>query len=91
MAKEIEPLVLAMEKISVCWGSDVRKASIGGRPLFAGMIREINEGARIHFDEIEREFPDGLDDTPVVQLAFNCHLEMPGKGGEATVLERAEI
>lgn len=38
------------------------------------MIREINEGARIHFDEIERELPNGLDDTPVAQLAFNCHL-----------------
>lgn len=88
LAKEIDPLFLAMEKISDCWGADVRKASIDGRPLFSGMIREINEGARIHFDEIERELPNGLDDTPVVQLAFNCHLEMPEKGGEATVFRR---
>ncbi|RMB56601.1 hypothetical protein D9543_10975 [Corynebacterium macginleyi] len=88
LAKGIDPLVLAMEKISLCWGSDVRKSSINGRRLFAGMIREINEGARIHFDEIERELPNGLDDTPVAQLAFNCHLEMPKKGGEATIFRR---
>lgn len=88
LAHGVDPLILAMEKIGHCWGSEVKKASIGGKPLFAGMIREINEGARIHFDEIERELPDGLDDTAVVQLAFNCHLEMPEKGGEATIFRR---
>ncbi|WP_049167531.1 hypothetical protein [Corynebacterium propinquum] len=88
LVKEIDPLDQVMEKIGLCWGSEVRKASIGGRHLFSGMIREINDGARIHFDEIERELPNGLDDTPIVQLAFNCHLDMPERGGEATVFRR---
>lgn len=88
LVKEIDPLDQAVEKIGLCWGSEVRKASISGRHLFSGMIREINDGARIHFDEIERELPNGLDDTPIVQLAFNCHLHMPERGGEATVFRR---
>jgi hypothetical protein len=33
----------------------------GGRPLFAGMIREFAGGARIHFDEVVREFPGVFD------------------------------
>lgn len=83
-----DPLDLAMEKVGAIFGAHVARATIGGRPLFAGMIREINRGARIHFDEVERELPGGLDDTPVAQIAFNCHLSMPQSGGEATIFRR---
>ena len=56
--------------------------------MFGGIIREINAGARMHFDEIVREMPGTLDELPIAQLAFNCHLSEPGRGGESVVFRR---
>ncbi|MFI2027752.1 2OG-Fe(II)-dependent halogenase WelO5 family protein [Streptomyces buecherae] len=83
-----DPLQRAWDLIGAAWGSAVRPATVGQKPLFAGMIREINNGARMHFDEVVRELPGTFDETPVCQLAFNCHLEMPAQGGEAVVFRR---
>lgn len=88
LASTGDPLETARKKLLDAWGAPVENAAINNQELFAGMIREINHGARIHFDEVERELPGGLDDTPIAQLAFNCHLDMPETGGEATVFRR---
>ncbi|WP_025273181.1 2OG-Fe(II) oxygenase [Haloglycomyces albus] len=83
-----DPLDAALDRIGKAWGSAVEPARVDGQALFSGMIREINQGARIHFDEIVREFPGVMDEEPLVQLAFNCHLAMPDSGGEAVVYRR---
>ncbi|MDB1089558.1 phytanoyl-CoA dioxygenase family protein [Streptomyces sp. ACA25] len=83
-----DPLTVALDRLSRAWGSPVEPARAQGRPLFAGLIREINNGARTHFDEISRECPTALDETPVAQLAFNCHLTVPEGGGEAVISRR---
>jgi hypothetical protein len=56
--------------------------------MFAGMVREINHGARMHFDEVVREFEGVMDELPISQLAFNCYLAMPEEGGESVVFRR---
>ncbi len=70
------------------WEWPVTRATVGGRPLFAGMLREINGGARIHFDEVVRDFPGVLDEVPLAQIGFNCYLSIPEAGGELTVYRR---
>jgi hypothetical protein len=83
-----DPLGVALDLIRQAWGEAVLPASSGGRDLFAGMIREINQGARMHFDEVIREFNGVLDQQPIAQLAFNCHLSTAVEGGEAVAYRR---
>jgi hypothetical protein len=80
-----DPLDLAIDRLREAWGTDVEPARSGGRPMFAGMIREISHGAKIHFDEITREFPGTLDETPASFLTLNWYLAMPDGGGETSV------
>ncbi|MFF4231114.1 hypothetical protein [Streptomyces sp. NPDC001820] len=83
-----DPLDIAMEKLRQIWGQPVSRATSNGRQLFAGMIREINNSMKLHFDDIVREIPGGLDTTPMCQLAFNVHLSMPASGGESVIHQR---
>lgn len=83
-----DPMQPALDRVARAWGKPVRYATCGGRPLFGGLIREINGGARMHFDELVREMPNTLDDIPIAQLAFNCHLSVPEAGGEMVVYRR---
>lgn len=83
-----DPLDAATGLIAAAWGDRVDPATSGGRPLFAGMIREINNGARMHFDEVIREFNGVLDQQPIAQIAFNCHLSTGLEGGEAVAYRR---
>ncbi|HVB43978.1 MAG TPA: hypothetical protein VNF47_14920 [Streptosporangiaceae bacterium] len=83
-----DPLTRTIAKLRDAWQGDVRPATSGGRTMFSGMIREINQGARLHFDEVVREFPGVLDNEPFCQLAFNCYLSMPPAGGESVVYRR---
>ncbi|MFC1421425.1 2OG-Fe(II)-dependent halogenase WelO5 family protein [Streptacidiphilus cavernicola] len=83
-----DPLTAALDTIRDAWGEAVLPASSGGKEMFAGMIREINHGARMHFDEVVREFTGILDQQPIAQLAFNCHLSTPAGGGEAVAYRR---
>ncbi|MGP4002850.1 2OG-Fe(II)-dependent halogenase WelO5 family protein [Streptomyces sp. 8N706] len=83
-----DPLDEATAKLEKVWGRPVTRATSQGRPMFAGMIREINSSAKMHFDEVVREFPGVVDETPLFQIAFNCHLAMPETGGEALVYRR---
>jgi hypothetical protein len=83
-----DPLDLVIKQLHQAWRADVRNATSAGRVMFAGMIREINAGARMHFDDLVREFSGAIDELPISQLAFNCHLSTPAGGGEAVVYRR---
>ncbi|MFF8725790.1 putative 2OG-Fe(II) oxygenase [Streptomyces sp. NPDC015171] len=80
-----DPMDLAVRRLRDAWGDELVPATSGGRPLFAGMIREITHGAKIHFDEVLREFPGALDEPPASFLTFNWYLSMPSSGGETVV------
>ncbi|MET7656754.1 MULTISPECIES: putative 2OG-Fe(II) oxygenase [unclassified Streptomyces] len=83
-----DPLELAVDRVARAWGGDVVPARSRGQEMFAGMIREISSGAKLHFDEIVREFPGILDETPVSFLTLNWYLSMPETGGETRVYRR---
>lgn len=80
-----DPMDVAKQRLRSAWGDDLIPAKSAGRDLFAGMIREIASGAKIHFDEIVREFPGVLDEPPASFLTFNWYLSMPDGGGETRV------
>ncbi|MFJ9461368.1 proline hydroxylase [Kitasatospora sp. NPDC101447] len=81
-----DPIAIALGRLGSAWGAAVLPATIGGRPVFGGTLREINAGALIHYDDIAREFPSGLFDQEVVaQLAFNVWVTAPSGGGATTV------
>ncbi|RCV51000.1 2OG-Fe(II)-dependent halogenase WelO5 family protein [Marinitenerispora sediminis] len=81
-----DPVALALARIGDAWRSPVEPAAIGGRPVFGGTLREINTGALIHYDDVNREFPRGVFDQDIVaQLAFNLWVAVPETGGATTV------
>jgi hypothetical protein len=88
IAGDDDPVESILDRFRVALGTEVSRAQVGGRPLFAGMLREFSDGGRMHFDELAREFPGILDDEPIVQFGFNCHLSVPSSGGELTVYRR---
>lgn len=84
-----DPVAVSLARLGAAWGAAVSPATIGGRPAFGGTLREINAGALIHFDDINREFPGGVFDQDVVaQLAFNVWVEVPRSGGGTSVWRR---
>lgn len=83
-----DPLDQISKQFEESLGVPLELATTRGRPLFGGILREINNGAKIHFDEVVREMPGALDEAPIVQLAFNCHLAMPRSGGDCVIHRR---
>ncbi len=82
-----DPITIALARLGTAWGTAIAPATIGGRPVFGGTLREINDGALIHFDEVVREFPDGIFDQQVIAhgdaLLFNpanLHAVAPNRG-----------
>ncbi|MEU6070545.1 proline hydroxylase [Streptomyces sp. NPDC047082] len=81
-----DPIGVSLARLGSAWGAAVAPATIGGRAVFGGTLREINAGAMIHYDDINREIPTGLFDQDVVaQLAFNVWVSVPAAGGATTV------
>lgn len=85
------PIISAIQRyipivLSEAWGAPVEPATCHGRPLANGMLRAINQGAGLHFDDIAFELPDGLDRMPLVQLSVLIALTTP-EGGEVEVFE----
>jgi hypothetical protein len=81
-----DPIAVSLARLGTAWGAAVSPATIDGRPAFGGTLREINAGALVHFDDINREYSGGVFDQDVVaQLAFNAWVSVPGGGGETTV------
>jgi hypothetical protein len=85
-----DPMQAVLVALRCAWPGRVRPATIGGREMFAGALREINDGTLVHFDDVSREFgPDFFDDgPPIVQLAFNAWLTAPPEGGETVIWRR---
>jgi hypothetical protein len=85
-----DPLEASISALADAWGRPVRPASSGGRMLFAGVVREINDGALIHYDDVRREYGADLFDegTPIVQLTFNTWISVSGEGGTTRVWRR---
>ncbi|MEO3849888.1 hypothetical protein ABGB09_20000 [Streptomyces sp. B8F3] len=82
---DADPVAIIQERLTQELSVPVRPATYRGRELFVGILREFSQGSLIHFDEVSREFAGKLDDEPIVQLAFNCHLQTPEDGGELVV------
>lgn len=81
-----DPVLMALDSLAAAWGEQFTPATIDGRPAFVGMLREINSGTLLHYDDIHLEYPSGLFDQKVVsQLTFNVWLAMPERGGATTV------
>ena len=81
-----DPIAVSMARLGSAWGAAVTPATIAGRPVFGGTLREINAGALIHYDDVNREYPTGLFDQDVVaQLAFNVWVSVSATGGATTV------
>ncbi|MFF9899122.1 proline hydroxylase [Streptomyces longispororuber] len=81
-----DPIAVCLARLGCAWGAAVAAATIAGRPVFGGTLREINAGALVHYDDINREFPAGLFDQEVLaQLAFNVWASVPKTGGASTV------
>lgn len=81
-----DPIAISLARLGSAWGAAVLPATIGGRAVFGGTLREINDGALIHYDDINRELLGGIFDQEVVaQLAFNVWVSVPAAGGATTV------
>lgn len=83
-----DPIAVSLARLGTAWGAAVAPATIGGRPVFGGTLREINAGALIHYDAVSRELPDLFDQGVVAQLAFNTWVAVPEIGGATTVWRR---
>jgi len=82
-----DPMNLAIARLRNAWEGPVELARSGGRPMFAGIIREIRDGAKLHFDEITRESPGLLDETPASFLTLNWYFSVPETGGGTSVFK----
>jgi hypothetical protein len=81
-----DPIAISLARLGSAWGAAVAPATIGGRAVFGGTLREINSGTLVHYDEVNREFSQRLFDQDVVaQLAFNAWVTVPQEGGATTI------
>lgn len=84
-----DPVAVALAALGTAWGAAVFPATVDGRPAFGGTVREINDGALIHCDEVLREYPHAVfDQALVAQLALNVWVSVPDSGGETTIWRR---
>ena len=68
---------------------DVAPGRRQGREMHVGIVREINAGLQVHFDDAVREYAGRLLDGEVVaQLAFNIYIRVPPAGGETVLWRR---
>ncbi|GAA4914884.1 proline hydroxylase [Streptomyces coeruleoprunus] len=81
-----DPVAVSLARLGATWGAAVVPATIDGRAVFGGTLRQIDSGLLMHYDDINREFPDGLFDQDVVaQLAFNLYTAVADGGGATSV------
>jgi hypothetical protein len=84
-----DPIARCTENLREAWAGDVAVGASGGKAMFAGIVREINDGLQVHFDDLLREYAEPLFGVDVVsQLAFNLYLHVPGQGGETVIWRR---
>jgi hypothetical protein len=83
-----DPMDSLTAQLATAWEGPVTRATVGGKDLFAGMVRELKGDQRLHYDEVVREFPGVFDTMPIAQLGFNCYISLPDSGGELNVFRR---
>lgn len=83
-----DPADIALGRLRAMWDGPVEVARVDGKSMFAGLIREMTRGSRIHRDEVVTQFPGVFDDEPMAQLAFNCYIQLPDEGGETIIYRR---
>ncbi|MER7846235.1 proline hydroxylase [Kitasatospora sp. NPDC096077] len=83
-----DAVAAALKLLGCAWGEAIQPATVHGRPLFGGTVREINSGALIHYDEAVREVPGLFDQHLTAQLAFNAWILAPEAGGETRLWRR---
>jgi hypothetical protein len=77
---------MCVDRITTISGRPCGSAATSAGRLFWGILREINEGTLIHWDDVLEEYPTGLLTTRITaQLAFNLFLVAPVSGGETRV------
>lgn len=78
-----------LDSIRAIWREGVvRPARIGGSEVGWGILRRMNSGTLIHWDDLRLEMPGLLDDEVVAQLSLNVHVTTPTVGGELSVWSR---
>lgn len=81
-----DPFTVCRKALGAHWPRPVAVGRRGGREMGPGVAREPNQGFRVHFDDVLREFSGNLLDANLVaQFAFNLYLSVPLKGGETVV------
>jgi len=72
--------------IGAAWPAGIEVGSRGGRRYSQGIVREIDDGLQVHFDDATLEHAEDLFDRPLIgQLAFNLYLRVPDAGGELMI------
>ncbi|MGC4866956.1 proline hydroxylase [Micromonospora sp. DT53] len=82
------PRELCLAAFRDAW-PDVAPGRRQRREMHVGIVREINAGLQVHFDDAVREYAGRLLDGEVVaQLAFNIYIRVPPAGGETVLWRR---
>ncbi|MFI5925935.1 hypothetical protein ACIA3K_08090 [Micromonospora sp. NPDC051543] len=82
------PRELCLAAFRAAW-PDVSPGRRQDRQMHVGIVREINAGLQVHFDDAVREYAGRLLDSEVVaQLAFNIYVQVPPGGGETVLWRR---
>lgn len=82
------PRELCLAAFRSAW-PDVAPGRRQRREMHVGIVREINAGLQVHFDDAVREYAGRLLDAEVVaQLAFNIYVRVPPVGGETVLWRR---
>lgn len=72
------------------WEGAVRPATSEGRSTYWGIIRRMNAGTLVHWDDIRTEFPTPIFDDPLLgQISVNVFLKAPEEGGWLSVWSTA--
>lgn len=78
-----DPFVICRTLLAYEWPGRVEIGRRDGRIMSPGIIREINFGLQVHFDDVSREYGGKLFDANLTaQFAFNLYLVVPSDGGE---------
>lgn len=84
----IDPLARAMERLRIDGGADISIArEDDGREYFAGIVRRMNAGIRLHADCCRRTDPRWQIFSNIAQLSLNVYLTA-FEGGECVVHDR---
>lgn len=81
-----DPFEVCRRLIGDVWPFGVELGRCGDAAFSPGIIREINSGLQVHFDDANLEHTTDLFDVRLVnQFAFNLYLTVPPSGGELVI------